>query len=121
MSLSYLLTDLSPIPVMASSSWVVSGRLAASALRVRSLKIRNAGKPSRRASIRRQARSAASSLPSIPVTDPAGLALGLAAIAGFVSRFWPSEAVDFFFILRLSGGGSVSFMTKLTGVFSFTE
>src|SRR5579864_1843952 len=118
----YFSTVLIPNPGTASNSWVVPGRLVARALSVRSLKIRNAGTPRRRASTNRQVRSAASRRESVPTFDPFPCAtgLGLAADSSFGVWFRPADTVGFFFLLRSDDGGAVSFMVNSTGVLSST-
>src|SRR5215472_9292185 len=106
-SVPYFSTVLIPIPGTASNSWVVPGRLVARALSVRSLKIRNAGTPRRRASTRRQTRSAASRRESGPAT-----------VSGLDACFRPAETGGFVCLFRLAGGGTVSFMMTSTGVLS---
>ena len=77
MSIPYFSTVLIPIPGTSSNSSLVPGRLVARALSVRSLKIRNAGTPRRRASTRRHTRSAASRRESDAPSTPCASCIGL--------------------------------------------
>src|ERR1039458_10191498 len=84
------------------------------ALNVRSLKMRNAGTPRRRASSNRQVRSASSTRDSI--------AAGVRFIFGAVGSFTPGpglrfgEVGVFFLRFRFAGGAEVSFMMNSIGV-----
>src|ERR1700687_5982015 len=84
------------------------------ALNVRSLKMRNAGTPRRRASTNRQVRSASSTRDSIA----AGVRFIFGAVGSFtavpVLRF--GEVDVFFLRFRFAGGAEVSFMMNSIGV-----
>ena len=107
MSAPYFSTVLMPIPGTASNSWVVNGQLMARALKVRSLKIRNAGKPRRRASINRQTRSAASRREFIPTSETSASAnrLGPARVSGLDCRTRSGEKGALFLLFVLLGWG----------------
>src|SRR2546425_11262440 len=119
----YFSTVLIPMPGIASSAADVAGRLTAIALRTLSVRMRNAGMPRRRASSRRQERSACSIRESGAssdclvdclvdcLADRSVLAPGPGCL-----RF---DAVVFFRRLPVEGvADDVSFITKSIGVVS---
>ena len=120
MSIPYFSTVLIPIPGTASNSSLVPGRLVARALSVRSLKIRNAGTPRRRASTRRQTRNAASRRESDAASAPStfGIGLGPPTVSGLDAPFRVAETAGLVFLVRLADGRAVSFMMNSTGVLS---